>query len=77
MIATAYSFKCLSYDEIANKTLYHAIVEYYFPQELRHQNTPMSEYLSSIPLHTQLVVDARPHAKIMDFAALMPFTITI
>ena len=45
MIATVYSFKCLSYDEIENKTLYHAIVEYYFPQELRHQNTPMSEYL--------------------------------
>ena len=45
MIATAYSLKCLSYEEIANKTLYHAIVEYYFPKELRHQNTLMSEYL--------------------------------
>ena len=45
LVATAYSFKCLSYDEIANKTLYHAIIEYYFPQELRHQKTPMSEYL--------------------------------
>ena len=45
MIATAYSLKCLSFNEIVKKLYVKLLLKYYFPHELRHQNTAMSEYL--------------------------------